>query len=793
MSHRSITPIILLSFAAFCLMGSFAIAGTMDIVNGHVGFMIGGDHAYFEGTTDNPGEQHTHNRVALEFESGWPPQTGAQVTSIFFTLNYDENLWEFYEVVQNANWPGTMDVDTTGDGYIQIIFSGQGMTPPTSFWTTGTIAEIHLRPRCQPEFQGSPVWHALTYDPTGPNYATVSYTLNDILYNDIYYPDPMYDAFLGTQPYIQDYTVQNASGILGEVVDVPVLAETNFRLFSTFQVIDFDETRLEYVDVVPNPDIFQYTMTQSNWGLNASGNLEVYLTHDSPAWPLDWIPELDEEVVLYWVQFRVLGDGDDIDIPVNFVQAECEDTVWTAWRAEGQECEEFQTSINPPGTHNGFVQVPQFFGEYYSEFDGNYINKAGGIQMITFNMRMQNDFPAGNYIADPDVGAISAVFEVPDEYMTFVPPVSELNDSLDFHSETYANGATYLHVYQEYNSGVTGNFWPQRENAEDIVAMNFYFNEANYTLDYANRYISLPFVPTGHDWETYMEDTTGYAVSSMANGKLTTIVEPVEVHMGEFHSDFASSGNRYINQDIWMRANFDIGAFSVNINVSSSFSITGATTYLGAQAETIDYNTRRIYFTGSAFHDATGNDFIKIATITYRAYCSGTGKIGADGTGEDNEVEYGGGPGSSYTATASTSFDNEFIEDNSAGDHFVCKTPSNVRGTCSTIPIDDIIEKEQNDNLMPDQFSLNQNHPNPFNPTTTISYDVPSAARVKIDIVNILGQTIVTLVDEIKSPGSYQAVWNGTDARGIKVSSGIYLYTMQAGDYVKTKKMMLMK
>nr|MBN2276207.1 hypothetical protein [candidate division Zixibacteria bacterium] len=792
MSNRSKLPAILLALTAFCLAGTLAFGETMDIINGHVGFMVAGNGAYLPGSTDDPDEEITHNRVMIQFESGWPPQAGAQVTSIILTLTYDEEVWTFYDAVKTDNWPGTLDFDTTGDGYIQLIFSGQGINPPYSYWTTGKLAEIQLEPKCQEEFPGYAVYHALTYHPNGPNYAVVSYVDNSIIYNDIYYPDPMYDAFLFVQPYIQSYSVQNTEAILGDVVQVPILAETDFRLFSTFHVIDYDETRLEYIDVIPNPEIFEYTMTHSHWGLNASDNLEVYLTHDSPAWPLDWIGELEEGTVLYWIEFRVLGDDDDIDIPVNFVHAECEDTAWTEWRLTGGECEALQTSINPPTSYNGFVQVAEFTGEMYSCGDQEFIDKSGGIQPITFNMKMKHNFPVGNYTGDPDIGEISAVFELP-AYLTFVPPVDELNDSLDFHSETYANGATYLHVYQEYNSQLTGkNFWPPRTDATDAVAMDFYFNEANFTPNYNNRYIYLPFVATGHDWYTRIEDTTGYALASVSNGQLTAIAEGIEVHMGEFHSNFASSSSRYVSQDIYLRANFDIGHFSVDISVNNSFTITNAVPYLGARAETIDSNTRRIYYgADSAYCEASGNDFVKIATLTFRAPCT-AGKITAeDNGGYEDEQEYGGG-GGSYTQTANTVFENVLIEDYLENDHFVYLTPSNVRGTCGFVPLDPIIEKDMIAGL-PTEFRLNQNHPNPFNPTTTIAYDIPASAHVRIDIVNILGQKVATVVDEVKSAGSYQVVWNGMADNGARVSSGIYLCFMQAGDYVETRKMMLMK
>jgi hypothetical protein len=88
---------------------------------------------------------------------------------------------------------------------------------------------------------------------------------------------------------------------------------------------------------------------------------------------------------------------------------------------------------------------------------------------------------------------------------------------------------------------------------------------------------------------------------------------------------------------------------------------------------------------------------------------------------------------------------------------------------------------------IPTVFSLEQNYPNPFNPSTTIRFDLPKASVVTLKIFNTLGQEVVTLVNERRSPGRYQIQWNGN------VSSGIYFYRLQAGEYVETKKMILLR
>jgi hypothetical protein len=105
-------------------------------------------------------------------------------------------------------------------------------------------------------------------------------------------------------------------------------------------------------------------------------------------------------------------------------------------------------------------------------------------------------------------------------------------------------------------------------------------------------------------------------------------------------------------------------------------------------------------------------------------------------------------------------------------------------------PLD--VDDEQG-SVLPYRFDLAQNYPNPFNPSTRIEYALPERAHVKIEVYNVLGQRVRTLVDKEQSAGWYEAVWNGRAADGEPVASGVYLYRFRAGDHVQTKKMLLLK
>jgi len=98
-----------------------------------------------------------------------------------------------------------------------------------------------------------------------------------------------------------------------------------------------------------------------------------------------------------------------------------------------------------------------------------------------------------------------------------------------------------------------------------------------------------------------------------------------------------------------------------------------------------------------------------------------------------------------------------------------------------------------NPTTIPTEYSLGQNYPNPFNPTTEISYSLPKATDVKITIFNMLGEPIKTVVNKHHEAGSYKVTWDGTNNAGDVVSSGTYIYKMNAGTFTATRKMVLLK
>lgn len=103
----------------------------------------------------------------------------------------------------------------------------------------------------------------------------------------------------------------------------------------------------------------------------------------------------------------------------------------------------------------------------------------------------------------------------------------------------------------------------------------------------------------------------------------------------------------------------------------------------------------------------------------------------------------------------------------------------------------------KSNDIIPTKYALRQNYPNPFNPETMIVFDVPEEAKVTLEVYNLMGQTIKTLVNEKRDAGRYQILWNGTDNKGLSVASGVYFYRIKAigktNSFSQKMKMLLVR
>lgn len=138
--------------------------------------------------------------------------------------------------------------------------------------------------------------------------------------------------------------------------------------------------------------------------------------------------------------------------------------------------------------------------------------------------------------------------------------------------------------------------------------------------------------------------------------------------------------------------------------------------------------------------------------------------------------------GSVVLDIAGNRLDAKFIDDNGqVRDYFTI-----IKGVPTAV--------EDGENpALPAQFELAQNYPNPFNPSTTIFYSLPATSEITLTILNLRGQVVRTLVSDVVTAGHHAAVWDGADASGARVASGVYVYRLQAEGFTASRRLVLAK
>ncbi|MGD9489783.1 MAG: T9SS type A sorting domain-containing protein [Calditrichaceae bacterium] len=259
-----------------------------------------------------------------------------------------------------------------------------------------------------------------------------------------------------------------------------------------------------------------------------------------------------------------------------------------------------------------------------------------------------------------------------------------------------------------------------------------------------------------------------------------TVIYTCDVRPAFYQVKFGGSTLEDIQSTFHITDPEDVITYGVRINgpATGSWETWGQTLYDNAERTMYDDGTNG---------DEVAGDSIYTATFTYLTSTVPVPTVGQEFKfgihGGDNE----GGFGNNHIENIDMSGDTTFIHSQFGSiDPLFYSEWDYTNQMPSAIGDDDL-------GTLPKVYTLNQNYPNPFNPVTTITYTLAKSGKVKLDIYNVLGQKVRTLIDGNATAGLHVDQWNGLDNNGKKVASGVYFYKLEAGEFTAIKKMIMIK
>ncbi|MEW6013972.1 MAG: FlgD immunoglobulin-like domain containing protein [Candidatus Zixiibacteriota bacterium] len=751
-------------FTGLMVLATSASAVLLDVDDPNLKVDLGEATVFVQGTVGSVPSMTATIPLTIWYE-GTPPTS--DMGPMRFTVLFDEFKLDYQSAAKTASWGGNFDAthnQVAGLDEIVLVFGGTGAIP-----TTPTVfANLVFFANCQEEHSVN----ELSFKADCGN--------SHIVINGDYFcytPEGWTGGAVTIDDYQAHFDIPEVSAFLGQdIVEIPVTAQTNFRMFGYHHKIEFDHSKLEFVDFVHNPDLLPGGCYDGYCYPTDNGtylDITIINNDDENNVFVYYTPELPTPTWLYTIRFRVLAAADNQTIPLTFLT----DDIF-CWPYNANSIFPYcDMLVDPIDFNSGSVIIPDYMASYKSSpMAGNMISPNGTVE---FNIGLQNNFPAGlNPGTSGPTPAIRVNFDLGSNWN--YPNKTWESDDFHFASVTFQNGTLLSSFFHTYDATKT-NWRDAAPEFRDLFKVAFQYTGAG-PATYLNRYTTLPFTVNYYDgfnlFPARVVDTSVSVTLEYGSG-LNWTSEPVEFKVGEFQVPNASNSGSYnVTHVLSIRNNFPLDEFSVKVNVGNNHTISSVTPYLGLNVgvEYITSRQRRIYSTSGFNLPPNGNEYTPIATITYHSVADCFKP--------------------SVTMTSSyVTFTEPIMKQNGVSQFTVltgARVSSKCHGTEPPPPIENPVVKEETE-LIPITYRLYQNHPNPFNPETIISFDVPKASHVKLTILNILGQQVAVLVDEYKTAGKHQVTWRGTDQSGAAVSSGIYLAIMQSGEYARSIKMSLMK
>ncbi len=721
------------------------------------------------------------------------------VTMIGLTVTFDASLLEFQDAslddfgTVTPYWPGILTVDDHVPGKVVLLLEDlSGVGVPATLDLTD-FAWLKFTPLCQSELTVDPViiedGLSITYIVAGEMYYT---TAEDVQGGSVQVAE--YDGYVSVidpDPLDEEevrITLQGTVGVPTQI-EVPYYIETNYNVNRVRCVAEYDTTKVAPVSFELAPG-WNWTYA---WPPSPMGG--YFLVDAGP--DAAWLDDNEEPLHFLTVTYEVIGDWQGQETDIGFLE-EWDNTVIVGYR-DGGICYDLTYPPNA-GFYGGVVEIEDYLAAYNTVIDDMIYpaDIAAGHKLFWATTQLQNNFIAGGGDPvpiggeDPETSPIRIDYDL--GYDFDVIDVAQPEDFwFEYNTSSAKSLPQHVELYMVPRGGLL-NERPISPEFADLVRFQLLLSGIEPPDTYGADGYSFAYMCDFSEREARVVDApTDSIPADCGNGNLTFGDTPgIRYAVGELYCPLATSTSpANVTQTYYIRNSIEVSDFEVTVRKVGRHGIVDISPAAGVEVR--DHGNDFVTFgAGPDWAPSVNDERLSIGTITYSAFYVPDDENEITG-GEDKDSH----PGPTYCWwwTTITFDENSYLADDQGRRPYMFVQPGNV-GTkyrCGG-PID----PDPQPHPLPDgqqvtQYRLYANWPNPFNPLTTISFDLPHAEHVMLEILNVKGQRVRVLVDEARSTGHHEVSWNGTDQAGRRVASGTYLYVLKAGDFRQTARMILLK
>lgn len=795
-------PAILLASVLWMAAAAASAQGEKLMPEDAVRFQVGtAEDVFIEGTAPDAALEEAVLPCSFAVYGASAPAT---VNTIQLKLEYDATTLEFVDWSADdfgnidpaeVYWQGAIDVIVSTPGQLTINLDND-VQPTSSAYQE--FLYLKFTPLCQPELTLTPVEIQFEF--------TESFIIDDVRYSDPGDPDRNgsvtvadYTGFLALNdfdPYDEEPATISLQGVVGldATIEVPVVLSTNAEVDHLVFGVTFDETKLQPVGYEPGGDCHDWVWTYGVEPNVVDGMVPVLITN----YPHETTGD-EAACQVMNITFAVLGDWRGETTDLGFADQ------WTTlahFGGIGDWC----SLVDPEFELFGMsVEMEEYETALRTVVDDMIYPADGSTKTFTATIEATHNFHiGGDWGTGDEAGApiridldLAEDMILADLYRPDLLNPDPDNPLDDFWFNANAGGAKSLDWQVELYS-IPKPELPNRRPPSDfekLVQMELILQSVAQPATFDD--YRVPF-----DYLCFLDGRTARFLDA-PTGTLQTDCSDGLVFADQPHIDYAvgelacvtrtSTRPAYVTQEYWARSSFELADFAVRINKSGPHDIVAV-----SPAENVivqDSGSDYVVFAdGPGWVAGVNTEPRLLGTITYDAF-SGTPaeQIAKSAGAGEKDI---GPPVTWCWKWTAISFDaGSYLHGADGLDPFLFVSTGNVgtRWDCSVVVDPEPAPQLKDAQGLPSRFALTGNLPNPFNPQTLIRYEVPHTAHLTVEVLDVQGRRIATLVDGVQGPGRHEVPWNGCDRSGRRAASGVYFAVLTAEDFQQKTKMVLLK